>query len=48
MTIIVFGKELPLNEFAEHITHEVVIALVKSLRGPKLKGTETVRVDISE
>ena len=48
MTIIVFGKELPLNEFAEHITYEVVLAVVKSLRGPTLKGNETIRVDITK
>lgn len=48
MTIIVFGKELPLNEFAEHVTHDVVMALVKSLRTPKLEGTEAIRIDVTK
>ena len=48
MTIIVFGKELPLNEFAEHITYDVAMALVKSLKGPTLKGTETIRIEIAK
>jgi hypothetical protein len=48
MTIIVFGKELPLNEFAEHVSHDVVMALVKSLKAPALKGTEAIRIDITK
>lgn len=48
VTIIVFGKELPLNEFAEHVTHDVVIALVKSLKGTTLKGTEAIRIDVTK
>jgi hypothetical protein len=48
VAIIVFGEELPLNEFAEHVTHDVVMALVKSLRGPAVKGTEAIRIDVTK
>jgi hypothetical protein len=47
-TIIVLGKELPLNEFAERVSYNVVMALIKSLRSPTLKGTEQIRIEISQ
>jgi len=47
ITIIALGKELPLNEFAERVSYNIVMALVQSLKGPTLKGTEQIRIEIS-
>jgi hypothetical protein len=47
ITIIALGKELPLTEFPERVSYNIVMALTKSLKGPTLKGTEQIRIEIS-
>ena len=47
-TLIIFDKELPLNEFVERLFHKLVFAMISTLRAPELKGDEKVRIEITK
>ncbi len=47
-TLVIFEREIGLNEYTTNLLHKIVLAIVSTLRTPELKGTENVRIEISE
>ena len=47
-TLIIFNREIGLNEYNDRLIYKLISAIVSSLRAPKLKGTEKVRIEISD
>ncbi len=47
-TLIIFGREIGTNEYVDKLLQTVVLAIVSTLRAPKPKGTEKVRIEISD
>jgi hypothetical protein len=47
-TLIIFDREIGMNDYIDRLLHTIVVAVVSTLRVPKLKGTEKVRIEISE
>ncbi|MFX1566128.1 MAG: hypothetical protein ACFFCH_09070 [Promethearchaeota archaeon] len=47
-TLIVFDREIETNEYVDKLLQSVVLAILSTLRAPKLKGTEKVRIEISD
>jgi hypothetical protein len=47
-TLVIFGREIGLNEYLDKLLQTVVLAVVSTLRAPKPKGTEKVRIEISD
>jgi hypothetical protein len=50
-TLIVFDREIGINEYVDGLLQKVVLAVVSTLRAPrapKTKGTEKVRIEISD
>ncbi|MFX1299809.1 MAG: hypothetical protein ACFFAL_01655 [Promethearchaeota archaeon] len=45
-TLIVFDREIGINEYVDGLLQKVVLAIVSTLRAPKTKGTEKVRIEI--
>ncbi|MFW9830728.1 MAG: hypothetical protein ACFFD8_03040 [Candidatus Thorarchaeota archaeon] len=46
--LIIFDREIGLNEYVDNLLHTVILAVVSTLRAPKLKGTEKVRIEIKD
>jgi hypothetical protein len=47
-TLVVFDREIIINEYVDSLLQKVVLAVVSALRAPKTKGTEKVRIEISD
>ena len=47
-TLIIFDREIGINEYVDKLLQTVVLAVVSTLRAPKPKGTEKVRIEISD
>lgn len=47
-TLIVFDREIGINEYVDAMLQKIVLAIVSALRAPKTKGTEKVRIEISD
>jgi len=47
-SLIIFDREIGLNEYTQNLIHKLVLAVVSTLRTPELKGSEKVRIEISE
>lgn len=47
-TLIIFGREIGINEYVDKLLQTIVLAVVSTLRAPKPKGTEKVRIEISD
>ncbi|MFX1562120.1 MAG: hypothetical protein ACFFDP_02305 [Promethearchaeota archaeon] len=47
-TLIVFDKEIPLNDFVEKLVKNVILSIVTSLRAPELTGKEKIHIRISK
>ncbi|MFX0167784.1 MAG: hypothetical protein ACFE89_08740 [Candidatus Hodarchaeota archaeon] len=47
-TLVVFDREIGLNEYTDTLIQKVVFAIVSTLRAPKLKGSEKIRIEISD
>jgi hypothetical protein len=45
-TLVIFDREIGINAYVENLIQQLVFALVSTLRAPKLKGTEKVRIEI--
>jgi hypothetical protein len=47
-SLIIFDREIGLNEYTQNLIHKLVLAVVSTLRAPELKGSEKIRIEISE
>lgn len=47
-TLIIFNREIGMNDYVDRLLHTVVLAIVSTLRAPKMKGTEKLRIEISD
>jgi hypothetical protein len=47
-TLIIFDREIGMNDYVDRLLQTVVLAIVSTLRAPKTKGTEKVRIEISD
>jgi hypothetical protein len=47
-SLIIFDREIGLNEYTQTLIHKVMVAIVSTLRAPKLKGSEKIRIEISD
>jgi len=47
-TLIVFDREIGINEYVDGLLQKVVLAVVSTLRAPITKGTEKVRIEITD
>lgn len=47
-TLIVFDKEVPLNDFVEKLYKKLILAMVTSLHAPELTGNEKIRIEITK
>jgi hypothetical protein len=47
-TLIIFDREIGINEYVDKLLQTLVLAVVSTLRAPKPKGTEKVRIEISD
>ncbi len=47
-TLIVFDREIGINEYVDKLLQTVILAILSTLRAPKPKGTEKVRIEISD
>ena len=47
-TLIIFDREIGINEYVDKLLQTVVLAVVSTLRAPKPKGTEKIRIEISD
>lgn len=47
-TLIIFDREIGVNEYVDGMLQRVVLAIVSTLRAPKTKGTEKIRIEISD
>ena len=47
-TLVIFDREIGLNEYITNLLNKIVLTVVSTLRTPELKGTEKVRIEISE
>ncbi len=45
-SLVIFNREIGINEYVDNLIQQLVFALVSTLRAPKLKGTEKVRIEI--
>lgn len=48
ITMIVFDKELPVNDFVEKLYKKLIFAMLTSLRAPELSGNEKIRIEITK
>lgn len=47
ITLKVFGKEIPTNEFVEKLYKALIFAMITSLRVPELSGNEKIHIEIT-
>jgi hypothetical protein len=45
-TLVIFDREIELNEFTTDLFHKLILAMISSLRSPELEGTEKIRIEI--
>ncbi|MFW9983433.1 MAG: hypothetical protein ACFFCB_01750 [Candidatus Odinarchaeota archaeon] len=47
-TLVIFDREIGINEYVDSLLQKVVLAITSTLRAPKTKGTEKIRIEISD
>ncbi len=46
--LVIFDREIGINEYVDSLLQKVVLAIASTLRAPKTKGTEKIRIEISD
>lgn len=47
-TLIIFDREISLNDYTDDLIQKLVLTVISTLRAPDLKGTEKVRIEVTK